>query len=124
MMLGMLAFILINARKLSDYVREKIGFTLVLNDDLGKNELEQLQKKLSANDFVKSTRYIDKAEAEKELYEDLGEDFTGFLGYNPLYASIEVKLRASYTNQDSLSILEKQFLSYPQVTEIYYQKIW
>ncbi|MEZ5103712.1 MAG: permease-like cell division protein FtsX [Draconibacterium sp.] len=121
-MLGMLAFILINARKLSDYVREKIGFTLVLNDDLGKNELEQLQKKLSANDFVKSTRYIDKAEAEKELYEDLGEDFTGFLGYNPLYASIEVKLRASYTNQDSLSILEKQFLSYPQVTEIYYQK--
>jgi len=121
-MLGMLGLILINARKLSDYVREKIGFTLVLNDDLKKDELEKLQNKLNANEFVKFVRYIDKEEAGKELYEDLGEDFTGFLGYNPLYASIEVKLQASYTNPDSLAILEKEFLSYPQITEIYYQK--
>ena len=121
-MLGLLGLILINARQLSDYVREKIGFTLVLNDDIKEVEIIRLQKKLNASDFVKSTHYIDKETASKELTENLGEDFTGFLGYNPLFASIEVKLIASYTNQDSLQILEKEFLAYPQVKEVYYQK--
>lgn len=121
-MLGALGLILVNARQLSDYVREKIGFTLVLNDNVKEVEIMRLQKKLNASDYVKSTRYIDKETASKELTENLGEDFTGFLGYNPLFESIEVKLFASYTNSDSLYVLEKEFLSYSQVKEVYYQK--
>lgn len=121
-MLGILGLILINARQLSDYVREKIGFTLVLNENLKEVEIMRLQKKLNASNYVKSTHFIDKETASKELAENLGEDFTGFLGYNPLFASIEVKLIASYTNQDSLIILEKEFMAYPQVKEVYYQK--
>jgi cell division transport system permease protein len=52
----------------------------------------------------------------------LGEDFTGFLGFNPLLASIDVKLYAAYTNPDSLAVLEKNFLQYPQVKEVTYQR--
>ncbi len=121
-MLGILGLILINARKLSDYVREKIGFTLVLNDNAKEVEIMRIQKMLNSREFVKSTRYIDKEEASRELTEELGEDFTGFLGYNPLFASIEVKLYAQYTNPDSLNFLEKEFLSIQQVKEVYYQK--
>jgi len=121
-MLGALSLILVNAGRLSDYVREKIGFTLVLHDELKEAEINKLQEKLSSTQYVKSTRYIDKETAAKELTEELGEDFTGFLGYNPLFSSIEVKLNASYTNTDSLNILEKKFLDYPEVKEVYYQK--
>lgn len=121
-MLGTLGLILVNARQLSEYVREKIGFTLVLNDEIKEVEISQLQKILSAGDYVKSSRYIDKETAANELTEDLGEDFTGFLGYNPLFASLEVKLYAQYTHPDSLVILERKFLNYPQVKEVYYQK--
>jgi cell division transport system permease protein len=121
-MLGLLGIILINGRQLSDYVREKIGFTLVLNDDVKPANIKKLQENLNKSSFVKSTRYIDKETASKELTEQLGEDFTGFLGYNPLFESIEVKLYANYTNADSLRLLEKRFLSYPQVKEVYYQK--
>ena len=121
-LLGMLSFILINSKKLSDYVREKIGFTLVLADDLRETEIIRLQKILSAGDFVKSVNYIDKESAAKELTKELGEDFQGFLGYNPLFASLDIKLNAAYTHTDSLQILEQKFLEYPQVTEVYYQK--
>ena len=121
-LLGMLSFILINSKKLSDYVREKIGFTLVLADDLRETEIIRLQKILSAGDFVKSVNYIDKESAAKELTKELGEDFQGFLGYNPLFASLDIKLNAAYTHTDSLQVLEQQFLEYPQVTEVYYQK--
>ena len=121
-LLGMLSFILINSKKLSDYVREKIGFTLVLADDLRETEIIRLQKILSAGDFVKSVNYIDKESAAKELKKELGEDFQGFLGYNPLFASLDIKLNAAYTHTDSLQILEQKFIEYPQVTEVYYQK--
>lgn len=121
-LLGMLSFILINSKKLSDYVREKIGFTLVLADDLRETEIIRLQKILSAGDFVKSVQYIDKEAAAQELTKELGEDFQGFLGYNPLFASLDIKLNAAYTQSDSLQILEQKFLEYPQVTEVYYQK--
>lgn len=121
-MLGFLGMILVNGRQLSDYVREQIGFTLILNDNVKPAEIKKLQEKLNKSSYVKSTRFIDKETASKELTEQLGEDFTGFLGYNPLFESIEVKLFANYTNADSLQHLEKLFLSYPQVDEVYYQK--
>ncbi len=121
-MLGGLGLILVNARQLSDYVREKIGFTLVLHDQLKDSEITRLQKKLEATPYVKSTRYIDKETASEELTKNLGEDFNGFLGYNPLFASFEVKLYAAYANPDSLLTLEKEFLAYPQVQEVFYQK--
>ncbi|WP_346855220.1 permease-like cell division protein FtsX [uncultured Draconibacterium sp.] len=121
-LLGTLSIVLLNARHLSEYVREKIGFTLVLKDNLKEVEIIRLQKTLNASKYVKSTRFIDKETAAKELTEELGEDFSGFLGYNPLFASLDVKLYAPYTSSDSLLRLEQVFLAYPQVSEVYYQK--
>ena len=121
-MLGTLGLILINAGRLSDYMREKIGFTLILHDDIKEVEVSRLQKTLSTTPYVKSTRYVDKETAARELTENLGEDFIGFLGFNPLFASIEVKLFAPYTTTDSLRMIEEKFLEYPQVKEVTYQK--
>ncbi|WP_340113561.1 cell division protein FtsX [Maribellus mangrovi] len=121
-LLGLLSFVVLNAHQLSNYVREQIGLTLVLNDDLKEVEIIRLEKTLSLSEYVKLTRYIDKETAAKELTEELGEDFTGFLGQNPLFSSIEIKLYASYTNSDSLKILEQRFLNYPEVKEVYFEK--
>ncbi len=121
-LIGIFSLLMLNADKLSDYVRENIGFTLVLNDDVKEVDIMRLQKILDAYDPVKSTRFIDKETAAKQLQEDLGEDFQGFLGFNPLLSSIDVKLYAEYTRPDSIAILEKDFLQYPQVKEVYYQR--
>jgi cell division transport system permease protein len=121
-MIGILGLVLVNAKKLSDYVREKIGFTLVLNENIKASDVVTLQNQLKSISGIKSIRYIDKETAEKELTEQLGEDFSGFLGYNPLFASIDVKLNARYTSQDSIQMLESEFLSLPYVKEVNYQK--
>lgn len=83
-LLGALLIILINAGQLSDYVREQVGFTLVLHDNIKESDITRLQKVLEASEYVKSTRYIDKETAAAELTKELGEDFIGFLGFNPL----------------------------------------
>lgn len=121
-LLGLLILILFNAGRLSEYVREKIGFTLVLHDDLQPQEIDRLQKSLTTEPWVKSLRFIDKESAAKELETELGEDFTGFLGFNPLFSSIEVRLFAPYTHSDSLALIEKDLVQLPQVKEVFYQR--
>lgn len=121
-MLGLLGFVVLHAQKLSEYVRENIGFSIIMKENVREAGIVQLQKTLDASPFVKSTEYITPERAAEELQEDLGEDFISFLGYNPLLPSIELKLKASYTNLDSLAVIEGQLLANPDVKEIYYQK--
>ena len=53
-----------------------------------------MHKTLDALPYIKSTEYISKEQAAKELEEELGENPETFLGFNPLQASIEVKLHS------------------------------
>ena len=119
---GLLTMMVFNARYLNNYIRENIGLTLVLNEDVREVDLLQLQKLLTTQPEVKSATYVDSETAEKNLKEELGEDFVSFLGYNPLNATIDVKLYADYTQNDSLAQLEKKFLQFPLVEEVYYQR--
>jgi len=121
-MLGLLGFVVLHAQKLSEYVRENIGFTITMKENVREASVVQLQKTLDATTFVKSTEYITPEQAKELLQEDLGEDFISFLGYNPLLPSIELKLKAEYTNLDSLAVIEAGLLANHDVKEIYYQK--
>lgn len=121
-MLGLQGLILLQAQKLSNYVKENIGFTVILKDEVKDVDVARLQKSLDASRFVKSTEFVDKEEAAKELQADLGEDFVEFLGYNPLLASIDVHLDAGYANTDSLKWIEADLMQNPKVKEVFYQK--
>lgn len=120
--IGMLALVLINAQKLSNYVKENIGFTIMLQDNSSEIETLEIQKLLDASNFVKQTVFISKEEATKELEKELGEDFVGFLGYSPLLASIDVKLNAQYANSDSLRIIDAELRKNDIVHDVYYQE--
>lgn len=121
-LVGLMSLLVVNVDRLSDYVRENIGFTLILKDDVKEVDILRLQKMLDATDYVKSSKYIDKETAAAQLRSDLGEDFEGFLGFNPLLATIDVKLYADYTVPEKLTLLEKEFLAFPQVKEVHYQR--
>ncbi|HKK43007.1 MAG TPA: permease-like cell division protein FtsX [Bacteroidales bacterium] len=121
-LLGILGLVLINAKELSDYFRESLSFSVMLNDDSKEADIRMLQKDLDAKPYVKSTMYISKEEAAAKMKDDLGEDFISFLGDNPLPPSIDVYLHAGYTKPDSVSKIEKYILQYPFVKEVYYQE--
>jgi len=121
-MLGLLGLIVLHAGKLSDYVRENIGFSVIIKENIREPQIIEFQKKLDTESFVKSTRYITSEEAAEDLKKELGEDFIDFLGYNPLLPSIDVRLNAEYANNDSLQVLEKQLLKSRMVKEVFYHK--
>lgn len=121
-MLGLLGIIILNAKQLSDHVKENIGFQIILNENAKEADIAKLQKTLDVSSYVKSTEFVTKEEAAKRLQEDLGEDFISFLGFNPLLASINVHLKAEYANADSVSRIEKEIIATHLAKEVIYQK--
>ena len=120
--IGLLGLALINAQRLSNYVKENIGFTIMLKEGVNEIEIMNFQKILDAADFAKSSTFVSKEQATKDLQNDLGEDFVSFLGYSPLLASVDVKLNASYANTDSLAVIKAELNDYPVVHTIFYQE--
>lgn len=121
-MLGVLSMLLLNAKKLSDIVRENIRLSVIMNDNVSQTDIMMLKKSLDISPFVKTTEYITKEQAAKILQNDLQEDFLNFIGYNPLLPSIEVYVRSAWANNDSLAKIEKKVLSNSGVKEVFYQK--
>lgn len=119
---GILVFILLNARQVSDHVKQNIGFSIIVKDNVNEAEIKKMQKILDTKPFVSSSFFISKAEAARAFKKELGEDFEEVLGYNPLLPSVEIKLNPVYANNDSLAVIEKALLKNEVIQEVSYQK--
>ncbi len=120
--LGLLSLFLINAQRLTNYVKENIGFSIMIKENIKEIELIEFNKILDGESFTKSTEFISREAATKDLENELGEDFVNFLGFNPIMASIDVKLNSSYANNDSLNNISSLLQKNKIVHEVYYQK--
>ncbi len=119
---GIVGFLILNVQNLSRQVKENIGFNVELKENIREADIQQFRKILDAKNYVKSTEYITKEQAAQETQQALGEDFISFLGFNPLPASIKVKLNAKWANPDSIENIESDLKKYPQISETYYRK--
>ena len=122
--LGFLGLLIVHAKTLSNYIKENIGFEIIIKPGVKDAEVIRLQKQLDTRDYVKTTEYITKKEALDRLKKSLGNNFVDFFGKedNPLLPSIDVRFNAAWANNDSISKIEKQMLAKPFVKEVYYQK--
>ncbi|HAC21601.1 MAG TPA: cell division protein FtsX [Porphyromonadaceae bacterium] len=107
---------------LSSYVKESISFSIVLKENAKQADIDRLQKRLAKEDFVKSTLFISKEQAAKELEAEIGENPETFLGFNPLSSTIEIKLNSEYANPDSLAVIERQIKTDTQIEDLLYRK--
>ena len=120
LLLGMVVFFVLSANNLSTYMRENIGLTVLMSDDMKETETLKFQKKLNEKVYVKESVYISKEQALKEQTEAMGTDPAEFLGYNPFKASIEIKLNADYATSDSIAWIEKEIMANKKVMEVNY----
>ena len=113
---GVLSLIVLNARQVSQHIKEQVVLTIFIDDNAKEVEVNQLETMLKLAAFTRSVAYISKEQAATEHSADIGEDFMDFLGYNPLKDAIDLRLKGDYvtTNRvDSISafLAEKPFVS-------------
>ena len=113
--LGVVVFFALAARSVSVYVKENVNFSLLISDDMPEIEIAKLIDDLKTKPFVRSAEYISKTQALEEMKVE-------FQGYNPFPASVKIKLRADYANNDSIAKIEKQLSTNINIQEVLYQK--
>lgn len=121
-LLGLTTLLILATRDLSTYVKENIGFSIIISDNVKEAEVQKMAATLSKAPYVKELHHITKEQALEELKEELGEDPEAFLGFNPLLASIEVKLKSDYANNDSIAMIEKKLKKNSDIRDILYRK--
>ena len=75
---------------------------------MDNRDILRLQRSLEKQPFVKEMTYISKEDAFEGLRPRDGTSTPRrFAGFNPLRASLEIRLKSAYANTDSIERIEK-----------------
>jgi cell division transport system permease protein len=106
-MLGLLLCIEYHSYRLTHDAQEKITYKVDLSPDVTDSLALALKQQVEQMSYVKHVDYISSEKAAEIFTEDLGEDFVGFIGYNPLYPSLMVNFRADLLPKESSEVLDQ-----------------
>lgn len=124
-MLGLLLTIEYHSYRLTQDAQERITYKVDLSPDVTDSLALTLKERVEKMGFVKHVDYISKEKAAEIFAEDLGEDFVGFAGYNPLYPSLMVNFNADLLPDNSTETLDrfcKEMSTQQGVTGVAYQE--
>lgn len=121
-LVGLLALLVLNTKKVADNFKEQIALTVYLKDTAKEVEIDQMQKSLALAEYTKTIVFVSKEEAAKSYSEEIGEDFMEFLGYNPLQNSIDVYFNADYVSETQIAEISRDLGDKEFVDEIVYDK--
>ncbi len=121
-LIGLVSLLLFVAHDMSVYVKENINLSIILDDDADKAETTRVETFLTSAGYAKDVTFVSKEDALKEHIASLGDDPQDFLGYNPLKASLEVKLKAEFANPDSVKMIETKLKTFEVIERVAYQK--
>ncbi|PVY39021.1 cell division protein FtsX [Pontibacter virosus] len=124
--IGLFGMLLIHAGKLSDIVKESIEMQVYLDRNLTQVQLDRLQKTLAAKEYVAykgdtaQVRFLSKEEGAKAFLEETGEDFTAFLGDNPLRDTYVLRINAESSSSAQLKGIKNDIEGIEGVYEVQY----
>ncbi len=126
MVIGIFGLLVVHAKKLTLNIQESIEIQVFLNNQLTNSEITRINRSISAKPYTlkkendPGIRFISKAEASEQFIEETGENFTEFLGDNPLRDLLVVNIDPEYQSSDSLKQITQEIESMNGVYEIAY----
>ena len=82
----------LKSSSIENYFKENVTVSIYLKNSSRDSDIKQINKFLNLNENVKSIEFISKEDAAELFTNEIGEEFVGFLGYNPLLDLISVRL--------------------------------
>ncbi|MDX5347052.1 MAG: permease-like cell division protein FtsX, partial [Hymenobacteraceae bacterium] len=111
---------------LSELVKESIEMQVYLNKDLSEAQLARIGKTISSKKYIAvknsqpQVRFISKEEGAKEFIEETGEDFTNFLGENPLRDVYVLRINPENAQSANLKKIKTDLETIDGVFEVQY----
>ena len=117
-LLGVLGWLVINGRALSRAFKEDLEVNVDFHDNTTDENVKRMKAVLDKQPFVRVSKIISKEEAMQMENQVEGGNMVDFLGYNPLFTSITLKLNEEYVNKDSLAKVRKFILQSNVVRDV------
>ncbi len=121
-LLGLLGLFIINSKRLSDNFKEDIVMTVFFKNEANDTIFKSFETEMKSGKFAKDFNFVSKEKAAMEHEKTLGENFTEFLGANPLYNSYDIHLKADYVTNSGFSRMESEIRKNPMVADVVYDK--
>lgn len=104
-MLGLMTMGALLAANLAKDLREQFTVTITVSDIASNDYGDRLVTRLSRFPYTASAVYVSPDSAIKVLENELGENPSEFLGFNPLPPTVELKLKSEYVQPDSIQTI-------------------
>ncbi len=118
--LGIASLIGVATHKVTDGIKEKMGFVILFNDDTTVSDIEMVKKILVKEPAVASMVYsspeVVLGRWQKMIGED--EDIVKLAGINPFVGELEVRVGKNYACSDSIDRITGSVMLLPQVSEV------
>ena len=122
LLIALVCMLLLSAGKLSSSLRQEMTVEVILNEGVQNAQVISLEQALKTEPYCLELKHITKEQALEDMSAQMGTDPSMFLGYNPFYASLEMKLQPDYACSDSLEWIAKQIGAMENVSEVTWQK--
>lgn len=126
LVLCLFGFMAIHAYRLSQVIQSEVEIQVYLSSTLTVAERDKVIKSISLETFVdhqnskNALTLVTKEQAAQEFISETGENFSNFLGENPLKDLLRVKVRHSYSNESELAKLKSRLEKRAGIHEVSY----
>ena len=126
--MGIFGIAFIYLKTLTSIVQSNVEIQVYLDKSIRDHDVKRLEKIMTTRPYIRSDdateniKFISKETAAEVFIRDTGEDFTKFLGDNPLRDAFSVKITNQYQSVDSLKTIEIDLRRLPGVYEIVFQE--
>jgi cell division transport system permease protein len=127
-LIGFCGLLVIQSKKLVSIIRQNIEVRVFLDKGITKTGQDSVLNIIKTKPYllvsneVAPISFVSKEEAAKEFIEGTKEDFTAFLGENPLRDSYRVKIGDDYFDEVKLSQIKKDLEKINGAYEVVYQE--
>ena len=122
LLVGVASMLLVNAKGVSDYFKENMQISVLMKQDVSDADALAYRDDLEQERYIKSTTFISREQGQRELADQLGEDFLDVFETSPIPVSVDVTLTAEYVSADSLAMVSKEIAKSSLVDEVVYQQ--
>ena len=122
LLVGIASLLMVNAKGVSDYFKENMQVSVMMKQSVSDEDALKFKETLDGERYIKNTVFISKEQGQRELAQQLGEDFLDVFETSPIPVSIDVTLEAGYVSADSLEVVRAEISKSSLVEEVIYQK--
>jgi len=120
--LSIALFTFLKSSSIENYFKENVTVNIYLKNSSRDNDVKQINKFLNLNENVKSIEFISKEDAAELFTKEIGEEFVGFLGYNPLLDLISVRLFGDKIDIYNIEEFIESLNNFEFIEEVEYDK--